>query len=383
MQILKGMTWDHSRGYDPMVSTAQTYNENNSDIKIIWEKRSLQAFADRPIELMAFDYDLMVIDHPHVGEASRKDLIYELNLAENFKDQLVDLNNASVGLSHQSYNFNDNQYALAIDAAAPVSAFRKDLIKNIPQTYEEVIRLAEKSLVMWPIKPVDAISSFNTIAANLGNPINAQHGFFIDRNIGISILKMMKSLADLVPKNCLQMNPIETLDYMSTHEDISYCPLLYGYSNYSREGFRDHVVHFSNIPSFNEESNSNCSGSQLGGTGLAISKTTKHLEAALDYTFWVASEKSQKDLYYFSGGQPGHLKAWEDDKINNNCNNFFKNTLETLQKSWLRPRYDGYMYYQDIGGTLINNFLRGDSAIDLTFDEMTKEFDKSLHVNNK
>ena len=41
------------------------------------------------------------------------------------------------------------------------------------------------------------------------------------------------------------------------------------------------------------------------------------------------------------------------------------------------------MYYQDIGGTLINNFLRGDSAIDLTFDEMTKEFDKSLHVNNK
>ena len=55
---------------------------------------------------------------------------YPKNSAENFKDQLVDLNNASVGLSHQSYNFNDNQYALAIDAAAPVSAFRKDLIKN-------------------------------------------------------------------------------------------------------------------------------------------------------------------------------------------------------------------------------------------------------------
>ena len=79
MQILKGMTWDHSRGYDPMVSTAKRYNENNPDIKIIWEKRPLQAFADRPIELMAFDYDLMVIDHPHVGEASRKDLIYDEN----------------------------------------------------------------------------------------------------------------------------------------------------------------------------------------------------------------------------------------------------------------------------------------------------------------
>ena len=76
MKVLKGMTWDHSRGYDPMVATAEKYIQDKVDIKIMWEKRSLQAFADRPIELMAFDYDLMVIDHPHVGEASRKDLIY-------------------------------------------------------------------------------------------------------------------------------------------------------------------------------------------------------------------------------------------------------------------------------------------------------------------
>ena len=382
MQILKGMTWDHARGYDPMFETAQKYNEVNPDIKIVWEKRSLQAFADRPIELMAFDYDLMVIDHPHVGEASRKDLIYELNGAEGYKDQLIALYDSSVGLSHQSYNFNNNQYALAIDAATPVSAFRKDLIKNIPQTFEEVIKLAEISQVMWPIKPVDSISSFNTIAANLGNPINEQHGFFLDKSIGISILKMMKSLADLIPKDCLNMNPIQTLDYMSTHNDISYCPLLYGYSNYSRKGFRNFLVYFSNIPSFNEKK-SNCTGSQLGGTGLAISKNTKNLEAALDYSFWVASETCQKDLYYFAGGQPGHLKAWKNDKINNNCNNFFKNTLETLQKSWLRPRYDGYMYYQDVGGTLVNNYLKGEISIDVTINAMIEEFDKSLYVNKK
>ena len=46
----------------------------NPDIQIKWDKRPLQAFADRPIEEMAFDYDFMVIDHPHVGEASRKNL---------------------------------------------------------------------------------------------------------------------------------------------------------------------------------------------------------------------------------------------------------------------------------------------------------------------
>ena len=382
MEILKGMTWDHARGFDPMIASAKKFCSENPDVKIIWEKRSLQAFADRPIELMAFDYDLMVIDHPHVGEASRKDLIYELNYAEDYKNELKILENESVGLSHQSYNFNDNQYALAIDAAAPVSSYRKDLLSNIPKTFEDVIQLAEKSLVMWPIKPVDAISSFNTIAANLGNPINSKEGVFIELSTANSILEMMKKLADLVPRECLSMNPIETLDYMSTNDDILYCPLLYGYSNYSRLNFRESLIHFTDIPSFNGKEN-NCSGSQLGGTGLAISKSTKHLKMALKYCFWVASANCQRGLYYDSGGQPGNALAWRDDKINENCNNFFKSTLRTLDKSWLRPRYDGYMYYQDKAGTLINNFLKGENSIDFTVNEMKKEFDKSFYVNKK
>jgi len=382
MEILKGMTWDHARGFDPMIASAKKFCSENPDVKIIWEKRSLQAFADRPIELMAFDYDLMVIDHPHVGEASRKDLIYELNHAEDYKNELKILEHESVGLSHQSYNFNDNQYALAIDAAAPVSSYRKDLLNNIPKTFEDVIQLAEKSLVMWPIKPVDAISSFNTIAANLGNPINSKEGVFIELPIANSILEMMKKLADLVPRECLSMNPIETLDYMSTNDDILYCPLLYGYSNYSRLNFRESLIHFTDIPSFNGKEN-NCSGSQLGGTGLAISKSTKHLKTALKYCFWVASENCQRGLYYDSGGQPGNVLAWRDDKINENCNDFFKNTLKTLDKSWLRPRYDGYMYYQDKAGTLINNFLKGENSIDFTVNAMKKEFDKSFYVNKK
>ena len=104
----------------------------------------------------------------------------------------------------------------------------------------------------------------------------------------------MKKLADLVPRECLSMNPIETLDYMSTNDDILYCPLLYGYSNYSRLNFRESLIHFTDIPSFNGKEN-NYSGSQLGGTGLAISKSTKHLKTALKYSFWVASANCQKN----------------------------------------------------------------------------------------
>tara|TARA_B100001123_G_scaffold72806_2_gene81839 strand:+ start:109 stop:1134 length:1026 start_codon:yes stop_codon:yes gene_type:complete len=340
----------------------------------------LQAFADRPIEEMAYEYDLMVIDHPHVGEASRKELLIEFDKAEKFKNDLSELAINSVGLSHKSYEFNNHQYALAIDAAAPVAAYRPGSLEDIPDTFEEVIKLAENSKVILAIKPVDSISYFNSIAANIGYPINKNENEFMDKQIGLTILKLMKKLSDLVPMECLSMNPINVLDYMSANEDKLYCPILYGYSNYSREGFRKNLIKFTNIPSFNEEKN-NCKGSQIGGTGLAISSKSKNKEVALDYAFYVASEICQKDLFYFSGGQPGHISAWKDQNINIDCNNFFEDTLDTLEKAWLRPRYDGYMYFQDVGGTIINNYLSsGESEISV-FDNLTKEFEKSFYVN--
>ena len=71
-QHLRGMAWDHPRGYDPMVATARAYEESNPGTQISWDKRSLQAFADFPIERLAEEYDLIVIDHPHVGLVARQ-----------------------------------------------------------------------------------------------------------------------------------------------------------------------------------------------------------------------------------------------------------------------------------------------------------------------
>ena len=76
MISLKGMTWDHPRGYDPMIATSEVFKKKkNGKISITWDKRPLQAFADRPIEKMTDDYDLIVIDYPHVGEVAAKGVL--------------------------------------------------------------------------------------------------------------------------------------------------------------------------------------------------------------------------------------------------------------------------------------------------------------------
>mgnify|MGYP006113227289 FL=1 len=381
MITLKGMTWDHARGYDPMIATSKEYSKKNSDIEILWDKRSLQAFADRPIELMVHDYDFIVIDHPHVGEASTKKLLYNFSLAKNYSNQLEELSKRSVGMSHASYNFNNGQYALAIDAATPVAAYRPDLLDNIPSNINDVILLAEKNKVLWPLNPVFCITYFNSIAANWGMPINTPEKHFIDKKIGIEILILMKKLTKLLPQECLKMDPIQTLDFISENNDKIYSPMLYGYVNYSREGFRKNRIKFDDMPSFDTSSKINCKGSQIGGTGLAISAFSKNIDLALDYAFWVASKDCQSSLFYFSGGQPGHLDAWKNNQINEDSLNFFLSTLKTMEKGWVRPRYNGYMYFQDVAGSIINDFLNSDDKEEIIIDKLTSEFEKSFDVN--
>ena len=52
-----------------------------------------------------------------------------------------------------------------------------------------------------------------------------------------------------------------------------------------------------------------------------------------------------------------------------------------MQKGWLRPRYDGYMYFQDVGGTIINDFLNGHDKEEVVIEKLIKEFEKSFYVN--
>ena len=75
MMEIKGMAWNHSRGFTSVVATAQRFEELNPDVRITWEKRSLQAFADASLSELSAAYDLLVMDHPHVALAAEDGLL--------------------------------------------------------------------------------------------------------------------------------------------------------------------------------------------------------------------------------------------------------------------------------------------------------------------
>src|SRR5690606_14098671 len=76
---LRGMTWSHPRGYDPMVACAKLWKEKTG-VEIEWDKRSLQDFESFPVEELARAYDLIVIDHPHVGQITSEGCLAPLDV---------------------------------------------------------------------------------------------------------------------------------------------------------------------------------------------------------------------------------------------------------------------------------------------------------------
>ena len=356
MVDLRGMTWDHPRGYDPMVATAAAYAQRHPGVSITWEKRSLQAFADRPVSEMAQSYDLMVIDHPHVGEVAKQGNLLAL---DGLRDaEMAALAAGSVGLSHPSYAFAGRQWALAIDTATPVACLRPDLLDRAPKLWAEVLTLARAGRVGFALIPINALMTFFGMAKNLGYDVAEGPDHLIAPDQGAHVLGLLREIAALMDPRCLQLDPIGIYEWMGRTVDApAYAPFGYGYTNYARQGYCRFPLQFHDAPGIDTPSPR---GTVLGGTGIAVSASTKHPDVAVDYAFWIAGAACQKGLFTSAGGQPAHGDAWDDEACNALTANFFRNTRQTLETAWLRPRYDGYMRLQDRAGEIVHACLRGE-----------------------
>ncbi|KAB7619320.1 carbohydrate ABC transporter substrate-binding protein, partial [Verminephrobacter sp. Larva24] len=83
-----------------------------------------------------------------------------------------------------------------------------------------------------------------------------------------------------------------------------------------------------------------------------------------------ASAPVQSGLYVENGGQPGHRSAWLDVHNNQLTNDFFVNTLPTLEQAYVRPRYSGYIRFQEQAPDILRRFLGGAQTALKTMQEL-------------
>ena len=361
---LKGLTWDHPRGYAPLLGGVSEYEAQNPEIEIQWDRRTLREFGEAPIEQYLDRYDLLIVDHPFVGFAAAHGALVDL---ASFLNEAEKLHFAadSVGPSWQSYWYGSGLWALPIDAATQVASYRPDLLRAlstaVPDSVDDVLLLGEKArkagkCIVVPACPADAISLFFTLSANLGYPIAEEGERFVDDSVAAEVLDRLHALITVAHPNSVEWNPIQVYDFMTSSSDGVYCPYGFGYSNYSRVGGSVRLK-FTNAPAASQR---RCAGTMLGGTGVAISQLSAHQSEAISYAKWLVNPDHQRGTYFREGGQPASLAAWTDPSVNARADNFFSGTLQTLETAYVRPRFDGFVRFFEFAGSETNRCLRGE-----------------------
>jgi len=330
-----GLTWDHPRGRLALEAAAPRLAADGIDLE--WQVHSLEGFESAPIEQLAQRYDLIVLDHPHLGDALASRCLRPMEevMGTAF---LADVAERAVGPSLSSYRLQDQTWALPLDAATQVSACRADLVETAPVTWDDAISLSRRAPVALSLSGPHAYLTFASICQSLGSPLaTGVADEVVDSETGATALAILAYLADRAPIGADTQNPIQLLERMTTGDDIAYIPLVYGYVGYG-DLRRDRPVTFGAGPLGPDGGH----GSTIGGTGIAVTRRAEVTEPLRRHLAWLLEDQTQSTFIPQHQGQPAMRAAWESDDVNAPYGDFYRRTRAAIDDAWIRPRFAGF-----------------------------------------
>ncbi len=381
---LRGLTWDHPRGYvvlDALAADAGGTSAGGTSVR--WDRQPLEGFESRPLRTLADDYDLVILDHPGLGEAIRDGALRPLDAVLSAAE-LTACADVSAGRSYPGYQLGGRQWALPVDAAAQVSVVRPDLLAERPATWADARRTARTRPTAICLGGPHALLMFSAICVALGAPPAAPgagadtgadtgantggaagtsgppggHGRFVDPGAGAEAAAIMADLLAHADPVLAGQNPIAVLNAMAAPGGPAYCPLVYGYITYQRP--RPGAAA---LAAFDAPSGPGGIGSVLGGTGIAVTRSCRDLAAARSLLLTLVSPDVQVRRYAELGGQSADRRAWRDPAADERAGGFYSATRATIEAAWVRPRFAGYVEFQSAASAALRaGLLAGEPA---------------------
>lgn len=350
----RGLTWDHPRGYNALAAASERLGAP----PLRWEKHPLEGFESHPIADLCARYDLVVLDHPHVGEAVAADCLVPIE--DLFGAGEIALwQEAVAGPSLASYRYAGKHWALPLDAATQVMAYRRETVSAPPVSWVQLPGFAANHAVALSLAGPHAILSFQSVCGALGAGRSGEA--FMDRGIAREAYAIMAALSGETTRRAQALNPIAMLGAIERGEGIDLCPLIYGYVNYATRG-----VGFADAP----RGPGGRIGSTLGGTGIGVSKRCAVTVELLDHLRWLMSPAAQCGFIPQHDGQPALRAAWRDPAVNGATGNFFADTLATVEQALLRPRHDAAIAFQSAASVRLRAALLDGDVADPVLDDL-------------
>lgn len=360
---LRGLAWGHRRATGPLEPLTAAFRRDHPDVSIEWTVRPLSDFEHQPIAAIADRFDLMIIDHPFCGDIAASGAC--LALEEAISELGPDADRLYVGPSLASYRFAGHVWAAPIDAATQHAAFRPDLLskagESIPSNWLETVRLGERlrRTGLWIATPVVSPHAFATVAslmANLGHPIatDPDKPFTFDRAVMTEAFEALDAVLASSPPEALDWNAISLSEAMVARDDIVFTPAIFGYATYA-EADMSAPLRFSKFCGLASPFHA---GSMLGGTGLAVSATTKQRDAAIAFARFCLSPLAQERIIPDHHGQPALASAWEHAGNDTRFGKFYSGVRASVDTAWIRPRRRRYIRFQAEAGRLTELYCR-------------------------
>jgi multiple sugar transport system substrate-binding protein len=343
---LRGMTWDHPRGYRPLRDFGHG---------VTWDVQPLADFEARPLRELAGPYDLLVIDHPGLGDALADHALSPLD--ELFTPaELARWKAASAGPTWMSYTLDGRPWALPIDAAAQVSFYRPGALDHVPARWAEVP------------EAVRAVPS----ALCLGGPhallmllacCDGEHSDdLLPVERAVVALTLLRGLWRSVDRDVSLGNPIAVHEAMAAGA-VAYCPLAYGYRTYP--------LGFADAPSWHGRH----PASVLGGTGLAVSALTRDRPAVRAWIRAFLDPQVQAEFVPAHDGQPAAKAVWDDATTG-----YFAATRRSLAHALIRPRHRGWITVQDSASEVVRDCVIGAGAPEVAVAEINRQYADSMRL---
>jgi len=233
MARYRGLTWDHPRGRLALERAAATATDAAGERLIDWDAQPLEGFESSPIDELAARYDVIVLDHPHLGDAIATGAVRPLDSVFP-ADFLAEVGRGAVGPSAASYTLESRLWALPLDAATQVAVSVPERVPTAPRTWAEVADLAAVAPVALSLAGPHAFLTYASLCVALGSePAELPGAGFVDPEVGERALGMLAGIVRTLPSGTAELNPIGLLERMRRDRDIAYIPLVYGYVTYA------------------------------------------------------------------------------------------------------------------------------------------------------
>ncbi|MFF0342336.1 extracellular solute-binding protein [Kribbella sp. NPDC004875] len=356
--LLRGLTWDHPRGYRPL----QEFS--HPDVEVEWDRQPLSGFESTPLEELAGRYDLLVIDHPGLGAAIEAGAL--LPVEDVFSaDDLATWRARAVPPTWESYQLEGHGWALPLDAATQTCIYRPDRLATPPASWSDVLELP--GVVLCVAGPHAGLMLLGMAGDRTGTRL-------LDRERAVAALEVLRAVWSSSEQSFAELDPIGIHELLGTGE-LKCCPLVYSYAYYGRPADDRAALAWSAAPRL--LARDSVGNGTLGGTGLAVTpRAYSKVLAVTKYTRGLLDVRTQLELVSAVGGQSATTAVWESPAVDDAWNGHYSATLGTVRASYVRPRFDGWIGFQDELSERVRELLDDDedpaAAVDRIEDDYRK-----------